>query len=196
MRKAHPAIVVMLALAICLAGCSRKEEGPKYSTFTSEESKFSVEVPKAYENLEKSTSQADTEAGTLPMNIYFAEDSKGAYAVIESVFPVELVQGHDAMKKVLQSSKNGMLGGSKPIKEEDTEVEGTPALYFRAVQQTGEGKDMYMDVKLFMLGGSMYQLQAVAYEEATLDAGGAEHFLNSFKYLGEDEEAAESGEAN
>lgn len=189
MRKLNWAICAALALAVCLAGCSKKEEGPRYEVFTSEESGFSVEVPQAYKNLEKSTSQAETELGTLPMNIYFAEDSKGAYAVIESVFPTEAIQDEETLKEVLEGSKKGMIGDSEPLKEEESEVEGRPALYFRTVQETEEGEQMYMDVKLFLLGGSMYQLQAVAYDEAALDTGDTEHFLNSFKHIGEGEEA-------
>lgn len=201
MNKKFFAVVLAALVTVIFAGCSKKGGGLAggvnakktfYSTFTSAESDFSVDVPEAYRDMKLNVTPADTGSGQPELKTYVAEDKEGVYAVNVSVNTDFGKLPADKLKTVLEDSAKGMLGDKAPLLKEETTIAGFHGLRLRLNQKTEKGVDVFMEVRSTIIGDSMYQLLAVKYDKAGLDTDEVSRFFDSFKYTGDAKPHAEA----
>jgi hypothetical protein len=153
-------------------------EEQTWSTFTSKESGFSVDLPKKPEHVHQTIKVPKSEV-TIDYDTYVSEpDDSVVYVVSVWNYPAEIDMSKPEVN--LQDGFSGMISalpGSKVVNMQMTDVEGYKALEFLV-----QYEDIFFQGRLILVYNTLYQVFTV-YKKSVEMAQNYDHFINSFQLI-------------
>ncbi len=176
-----------LVLSCPLQGAPQAQQGLKsrtqtqrneWSTFTSKEDGFSIELPKKPEHVQQTIDIPKTDL-KIKYNTYLSEPSDNVVYVISVWnYPSQIDMSKPEVN--LQDGFGGMLSalpGSEVMNMRMTEVQGYKALEFLV-----KNEDIYFQGKLILVHNTLYQVFTV-YKNSVDMSDDYIRFIDSFKLL-------------
>jgi hypothetical protein len=149
--------------------------------FKSEEGGFSIVAPYA---LQETSQSVNTEAGTIEVHMFIAEQGQEAWLVGYSDYPEEIVQASDP-EAILAGARDGAVANVNGQLVSDTEIslDGYPGREFSA-SVTQNGQDFVLRQRVFLVGNRLYQMVVIV-PKGTESSTEVEDFLHSFQLIAE-----------
>jgi hypothetical protein len=166
------AVLMLLAVA---AGC-RHRAPVKFTTFKSDELRFSVQLPEGCK-VEKSEKTLDEKIGRVKMTSFTARGKDADFEVIAYEKPAVASDARAArgfLEFVLgRAESQGAVAGRNKTSIDDFQA--------RELRLKTPG-NQFLRVALFEVGGTLFQLQVSSKNKKYLDGPEAANFFKTFKY--------------
>jgi hypothetical protein len=169
-RTALPALLGLLAALAC--------GGPEgWTTVTSDDASFRVEMPGAAEHARKALG---TPAGQAPIEMWVQQDGRRAFVAGYTEYP-DAVRQHFDPERLLDSARDGAVERvrGKLLKDEPRELGGVPG---RRIEIDAEGGSVRVRGDLFVQGRRLYQVLATTAPKDA-ESPDVQRFLDSFVLL-------------
>jgi hypothetical protein len=166
----------LLALVL-VAAC---KSAPTLEAFTSDPGGFAISTPVT---LEASQQSVNTEAGSIEIQTYVAEDREAVYVVAYSDYPPDLVAQNDPAT-LLDGSRDGAVSnvGGTLISEDTIDLKGNPGRSLIIDTQTETREEATVYARLYLVENRLYQVVVVVPQTATEQVE-ASTFLDSFTLI-------------
>lgn len=163
-----------LLAIVLVAAC---KSAPTLEAFTSETGGFAISTPVS---LEASQQSVNTEAGSIDIQTYVAEDRDAVYVVAYSDYPPDLVAQNDPTT-LLDGSRDGAVSnvGGTLINEDTIDLEGNPGRSLIIDTQTETGEAATVHARLYLVDNRLYQVLVVVPQTAAEQVN-VSTFLDSF----------------
>lgn len=158
-----------------IASVAFAQENSGWTSFTSPEGRFTVQMPTKPSIEVKDT---DTAQGTLPLHLFSASNTTGYFLVTYNDYPN--VDSSNVQAALEAGQKGGVesLGGEL-LSTHKIALGNNPGLEF-SVKKISEGSEVFANARMYFVGHRLYQILVLAYKEHA-DSPEIQKFLNSFQ---------------
>lgn len=148
--------------------------------FTSDDGKFSIQIPDGYSEPELQSSDVDSEIGDIKLHLYMSVNTEGVCLIGYSDINMEITD--DLKSDMLEGAKEGAISnmGATLQSEEDISIDGHPGRSIRFTTES-EGIPMRGRIDYYMVDNRLYQVGFIETGNNSMDRANVQNYFKSFK---------------